>query len=245
MALDHLPASCEAVAWIDCDIVFAEPAWPRRTLEALKSNVLVQLFDHLIHLRRGELPETAGPPSLQDCRQSFAAAFLEGTLSGDFFRRPAASFEQRRNCGMGWAARRSFIDRHRLSDGMVMGMGDKQVAAAAVGRIDDAVAGLEMSPRHAQHFRRWATAFAEGTGGRVGMVPGTLHHLWHGELEDRNYIGRYAGFSAFDFDPEVDLARGVEGAWLWAGRRDLALHVARYFRSRREDGRAPLPEATR
>jgi len=243
VALEHLPPSCEVVAWIDCDVVFADPSWPLRTLNALRSDVIVQLFDELIHLGRGDRPETARTPSPEACRQSFASAFLEGTLSSDFFRRPAASIEQRRNCGMAWAARREFVDRYRLYDGMVMGMGDKQMAAAAIGQIDEAIACLEMSPHHAQHFRRWAEAFALGTRGRVGVVPGTLYHLWHGDLSDRNYVGRYDGFKAFGFDPAVDLVRSGEGAWLWAGRRDLARHVADYFRSRREDGEVPTASA--
>lgn len=242
IALGHVPPECEAVAWIDCDVVFVRPDWARDVETALESTPVVQLFDSLVHLRPHELPEAAGEPLPEACRRSFASAWGACGLPDDFFRRPAASSECRCTCGMAWAARRDVLDRHGLYDGMVLGMGDKQVAAAAVGRVADAVTCMEMSDPHASHFRRWADGFTKDAGGRVGVVRGGLSHLWHGELMDRRYIERYRGFAAFQFDPESDLVRGPQGAWLWRRRGgDLSRHVAEYFRSRHEDGYASSP----
>jgi hypothetical protein len=120
---------------------------------------------------------------------------------------------------------------------MILGMGDKQIAAAAVGRAQDAAACREMSRAHANHYLRWAEGFFRDVRGDLGFVEGTLLHLWHGDLADRNYIERYRGFGRFAFDPALDLAPEPCGALRWGSRKpDLHRHVSDYFRRRREDG---------
>ena len=32
IALDHLPAECEAVAWLDCDVLFSRADWPEAAI---------------------------------------------------------------------------------------------------------------------------------------------------------------------------------------------------------------------
>lgn len=239
-ALRSLPPECDAVAWLDCDVVFTSPSWRADAVRALATAPLVQLFEDLIHLEPGQpatMPSAPAPPERR--RRSFAAAWGAGALPDDFFRRPELSARLRCNCGMAWAARRTLLERHGLYDSMILGMGDKLVAAAAVGHAADAAAGVEMSPAHAAHYRRWAEPFHREVDGRLGAVPGTLLHLWHGDLANRRYVDRYRGFGARAFDPATHLRPGSDGAWRWgAAGTELRDEVAAYFRGRREDGDA-------
>lgn len=239
IALRHLPASCTAVAWIDCDVIFADAGWMDAAMDAVERHVFVQLFDRLEHLRRDERPEHRSDPLPEQLRRGFAAAWARGGLRSDFFLRPETSGNERCNCGMAWAARRDVLERCALYDAMILGMGDKMIAAAAVDRVDDAVASMEMSAAHAAHYRRWAHAIA-GEAAGVGHVPGALYHLWHGELQNRRYAERYKGFADHDFDPARDLVRDDAGAWQWATDKP-AMHglVADYFTARHEDGATP------
>lgn len=244
LAWARLPAECDAVAWIDCDVLLADDDWPARARRELDRSPLVQPFDHLVHLRAGELPESAAPPSPAAERRSFAALWRRGLAPPDIFRRPAATSELRCTCGMAWMARRELLSRHGLYDTMVLGMGDKQFAAAAVGRAADAAAALRMSPGHAAHYLRWAAPLAAEIAGAVGYVAGAAHHLWHGELADRRYVERYERFSTFEFDPDDDLVAATGGAWRWRNDRpELRAHVRDYFAGRRED-RAVDPAAS-
>jgi hypothetical protein len=43
VALGFLPAECDRVAWLDCDVVFAADDWPKRACAALTTHSLVQL----------------------------------------------------------------------------------------------------------------------------------------------------------------------------------------------------------
>ena len=44
LALAALPDRCDAVAWLDCDVVFEDDDWPARAVEALQRFPLIQPF---------------------------------------------------------------------------------------------------------------------------------------------------------------------------------------------------------
>jgi hypothetical protein len=224
------------VAWLDCDIVFEDPDWIGAAERLLEEVPLAQPFDQLVHLRPGELPETAGQPHPLARRRSFAARWCAGDVPDDIFARPEATYEHRCTCGMAWVARRDVIQRHGLYDAMILGLGDKHIAAAAVGRAADASAAVELSPGHRRHYLHWAEAFAREVGGAIGCLTGQLQHLFHGDLGNRHYLRRYRGFAAWDFDPSRDLGVAGSGAWSWERNEPgLHRHVADYFLARRED----------
>lgn len=237
LAWERLPPDCDTVAWIDCDVLLSAEDWMERADRELESASLVQPFDRLVHLRRDELPESAAEPDAAALRRSFGSVWRCREAPDDLFLSAAATSEHRINCGMAWVARRDLLRRHGLYDAMILGMGDKQLAAAAVGRAADAIVGLAMGPRHAAHYLRWAAPLAAEVAGGVGYVAGTAHHLWHGELSHRRYVERYERFADFAFDPETDLVAAGSGAWtLRDGRADLRAHIGAYFADRREDG---------
>ena len=136
------------------------------------------------------------------------------------------------------AARRDLLERHGLYDGCVIGGGDSALLGAAYG-VQDVIAGCwRMSPAQRVHYSRWAAGFSADVRGRVGVLEGEIHHLWHGDLEDRRYGLRHADLEPHLFDPNLDIRLGVDGAWRWANDKP-ALHtlLREYFRNRHEDGR--------
>jgi hypothetical protein len=240
VALAQLPRECEKLAWLDCDVLL-DGDWPRETERLLDQFSVVQLFSHLIHLQPDGLLEEAesAPPSAR--RTSLAYRWATRTAPDDLLLRPEATRRERCNCGMAWASQRTLLERHGLYDAMILGMGDKFFAAAAIGRFDDVIPAHHMNPRQADHYLRWAVPFYEEVRGNVGYREGNIFHLWHGDLSDRKYVARYDGFEPFDFDPGHDLAIDPAGCWRWnTNKYALHRHVEQYFRGRREDGK-PLP----
>ena len=111
------------------------------------------------------------------------------------------------------------------------------LACAALGHPELAVEMHRMNPAQRSAYLAWAAPVRAATGGRVGGIPGTVHHLWHGEMQHRRSAQRHAELASHGFDPVLDLAAGADGAWRW--RRDTpGLHrwVRDYFAARREDG---------
>ena len=108
---------------------------------------------------------------------------------------------------------------------------------AAFGKFDYGMGALVMNAPRKEHYLAWARPYFATVGGRVGYIPGSIFHLWHGDLEDRQYKQRHRGLEAFDFDPFTDIALDHNGCWRWSSdKRELHAFVKRYFGSRNEDG---------
>ncbi len=68
-------------------------------------------------------------------------------------------------------------------------------------------------------------------------MEGAIYHLWHGDKQYRQYLGRYEAFRLYDFDPFRDIAIDPNGGWRWnTDKKEMHRYVSDYFRARREDG---------
>jgi hypothetical protein len=86
------------------------------------------------------------------------------------------------------------------------------------------------------HFLNWATGFYDDIQGRVGAVPGTVLHLWHGNLARREYMERREILKSQAFDPLRDLRMGENGCWEWnSDKPELHMWIREHFQRRRED----------
>lgn len=233
VALDHLPPSARYVAWLDCDVVFEDGDWRQKARERLSETPIVQLFTDYHDLP----PSGALEPRAAPTGSSIAAMHARGTTPQLAFR-PTENWQMRTgNCGLAWAARADLLREHRFYDAMVVGGGDRSLACAAFGRWEDAVSTHKLAPARAAHYEAWAKPFYQDVRGNVGVLPGRLFHLWHGEIADRRYAERHSRFAELPFDPAVDLARDASGLWRWARERlDISQFMTDYFASRREDG---------
>lgn len=237
-ALEVLPRDCEYVAWLDCDIAFLRRDWAAATALELQRFPVVQPFVMIHHAP----PQCFDPAQAQFARgtrsyNSFSLLMAQGVLPARVFSTSGCHQEFGYWPGAAWAARRDLVEEIGLYDTCILGGGDKAMAAAAYGRLDELTFGLDMSPGHARHYRAWARRFAHRVRGRVGFVEGELIHFWHGELPARKYATRYADFARFGFDPELDVTIDSAGAWRWNSTKwEMHRFVENYFRERQEDG---------
>ena len=230
---------CDAVAWLDCDIVFASARWARSVLDALDAAPVVQPFAVMYDLPRGLGPDAAARCPEDRARISLAAGMASGRLPLDIFHTQGASMRLRYSPGHAWAARRSVLSAHGLYDAFVMGGGDKVMAGAFFGLAREAARAYELNEARTRHYLEWALPLGECVGGRVGFADLAIYHLWHGEVERRGYGNRYRGFEPFDFDPFKDIRLAAGGAWSWSSDKpEMHAHVRRYFALREEDGGA-------
>ncbi|MCB1502613.1 MAG: hypothetical protein KDK07_23030 [Bauldia sp.] len=236
LGLAALPADCDKVIWLDCDIVFGRDDWAAAVSEALDRHLLLQPFSHARFMPPGWRPgdnaaavDLRHPPAFlvaRGSRPEAAAAFTEGSV-----------VQMAYTPGLAWAARRELLDGRGVYDACVIGGGDGALMRAAFGLADLTGRLQRMSPARYEHYRAWAEPFrAALRGTEVGFVPGDVHHLWHGAIADRRYVDRHAAFSPFGFDPATDITIDPGGAWRWSSPK-TAMHafVADYFAGRRED----------
>ena len=239
LAVERLPPSCRQVAWIDCDVIFEDGDWAARTSEALENKALVQPYSLAHHAPRDA--DVAALAQRNGWSQRSIMAMVHGGLdceaiirAGGILRSP-----ERPSLGMAWAARRELLETHGLYDRCIVGGGDTVLVCAALGCPEAAIAAHEMNAAQQAAYLQWAQAFHADVQGRASHLPGVLHHLWHGDMADRQAKQRHQRLAPHGFEPASDLAPGSHGAWRWAcDKPSLKSYVHDYFCSRHEDGRA-------
>ncbi|MCU0936215.1 MAG: hypothetical protein MUF66_09135, partial [Gammaproteobacteria bacterium] len=217
LALEALPDACEAVAWLDGDVVFARDDWREATLERLGDHALVQPFGSVHYLGPEAVSGHARTAVFRPTRSLHSVrAFASHHLLGrDVDARIDNGGNEPCTPGMAWAARRSLLQMHGFYDASICGGGDSAIAYAATGRTRDLLRRRPMSPMQREHYLAWAEGFARAADRAVGCVAGDLYHLWHGDLRDRQYRQRFVALAELAFDPfrHITLDRG--GCWRW------------------------------
>lgn len=221
VAVRSLPDDCEAVVFLDSDVVFGDSKWPSKTLKKLNSARLVQPFSHAQRLLPFQLPGRFHRPDRKHGFGSVAGFALDGTGT----------------TGIGWAAHRETAEMGVFYDAAVVGGGDRLTVRAACGDIDRAVEEILMSETHESHYRNWAQRLHQRINGNIDCVEGAVFTLWHGSGPNRQYKDRHKRFVRFGFDPGRDIAPASGGAWVWASdKTEMHEYVQKYFHNRREDG---------
>jgi hypothetical protein len=233
IGLSALPHDCDKVVWVDADLLFENDDWVAETSERLKRFPVVQPFEMASYLPAGSHAPGDGTRTQRG---------IGATLSSHDNRvRALGNFTEHGHTGFGWAFRRATIERHGYYDGLVVGGADVVMAHAVYD--DDAFfegrnwVARRLPPRVLAHAAAWARDLRHDVAGRVSFTPGTVHHLWHGEIEARRYVERLDILRAADFDPACDIVLNEDRCWTWGSDKPV-LHQAirEYFAGRREDG---------
>jgi hypothetical protein len=235
IALKSLPPSCTKVAWLDCDVLFGSNDWIGEASRRLDDAPLIQLFSRAYYLPEDWIDVAPLHSSAQSTRVSITATAAWGV--------PAAVWVSplRRTLpppayGLAWGARRELLDRHGFYDACIIGGGDRALITAASGDYVGVMEGQCMNAAQRRRYLDWAEPFHAATGTVDRHVEADIFHLWHGSSAERAYAKRHQGLSAFDFDPNVDIAVAENGVWRWNSDKP-ALHdyVRQYFLSRRSE----------
>ncbi|MCL6728717.1 hypothetical protein [Sphingomonas hankyongi] len=231
IAAATLPKSCTKIGWFDNDVLFGNPDWVRLTSEALDTHMVVQPFDWCVRLPRG----TTTFDGRGETYESFAQVYSQkpGVARG-------GEFYQHGHTGFAWAARRELFEEIGLYDACLTCSGDHLMSHAFVGGMRHSPCiGRMIGPqqKYLKHFFTWAVKARDLVHGKVGVVPGDLLHLWHGDLVNRRYTELNNEFKTFDFDPDRDLRFDESGLWEWKdASEELRAWASEMFWLRREDG---------
>lgn len=231
LAASWLPASCRYVAWLDCDVLFDDPRWPADLIAVLGQKKVAQLFETAIRLDRHGTGES------EPRARSFASVMSKKPETLE-----ANRYDLHGHTGYAWAMRRKIFDEVGLYESAVSGSADHFMAHAIFGRYGFCVENaLKHDARQIAHLKQWGGRFHDCVRGSLGVVPGAIRHLWHGDLADRRYFLRMHDITDLGFDPYVDIVAepGEPLAWarnIEAKKPGLVAYFANYFASRREDG---------
>ncbi|GLZ74985.1 MULTISPECIES: hypothetical protein [Burkholderia] len=230
MAEPWLPASCKGVIWIDCDILFESETWPEDLLRVLHEKKVAQVFETCLRLERGNI-EGAKP----DIARSFAAMMNSKPSLLN-----AGRYDLHGHTGYGWAMRREIFAEVGLYEHAISGSADHFMAHAIFGDYNFCIQNaLKHDRRQIAHLKQWGDRFHRLVQGSLGVVPGQIRHLWHGDAVNRRYFLRMHDITDLGFDPWTDLLIQPGKPLEWApglNKPGLVQYFANYFASRQEDG---------
>jgi hypothetical protein len=118
-----LPERYTKVAWLDCDLIFADPAWHERTADSLDSYGMVQCFGDVLQLR----PGAKNPYPGDSLGPGFAKALADSAGFG------YSGIRVHGRTGFAWAARRDFLQDVGLYDTHILGGSDHLMSHAFTG----------------------------------------------------------------------------------------------------------------
>lgn len=220
VAINRLPKCWSYVAWVDADIQFINDRWARDTIDALHQFDIVQCFHTAIHLG----------PSGEPIKQDKSFGYMHLSSGTPYVKNDKYGFW---HPGFAWACTRSAYTRMgRLIDWAILGSADRHMAFALTGRVLDSAPGNV----HTNYKTLLAKYQHSVKGLKLGWIPGTILHHWHGSLEDRKYKERWDILTQGKYDPIADIGLTKHGLvqYTLSGKR-FARDILKYFKERNED----------
>ena len=233
LAISKLPKTCSKVAWLDADILFAEPDWAVKTSHLLDKHQIVQPYHRVIRLP----PRSQWYQGTGEMRKSFA--YVQSRDPTKLLVRFLANhLGVHGSTGFAWAARADILRTGSLYDCAILGGGDHLMAHGFCGDCASVCVKriVGRDNHYAESFEHWTGRIHSEVKSDIGFARGTVLHLWHGEKVRRQYSQRARELLKVGFDPNKDLRISASGAWEWVRAKSrLQASCEDYFRSREED----------
>jgi len=238
IAFKNLPPDCDKVAWIDCDIIFNNDDWIKEAAELLERFIIVQLFSFIAYLpREGKILDFY---NIQFKERSGQAFFYFGmayafAMAGNFLFDSYLGNDFPGRAGGAWACRRDVLEKCGFFDACIFGSNDGIMAYAICGVDKFSTFDFFSKPLTLEQST-WHKEASELFKGSCFYVDGILTHLWHGELDKREYAIREEIGRKYNFDPSTDLKLNEGGCFEWASdKKEMHKSLQEYFLSRQEE----------
>jgi hypothetical protein len=197
--ISELPEQYKYVFWIDADVLFTNLNWLTDSVKQFQAGKkILQPFELCVHLDKDELEPSFDIKSLNSHSlpnsynkkvwKSFSSNFVNSNLWQD------KNYDNHGHVGFAWGATREVLEKVSLYDKALIGGADHIIAHAAAGQIPHPC--IEKSfTENIEEINEWSTNFYKVVGGNIGCVEGNLYHIWHGDIEKRQYLKRVRDFT--------------------------------------------------
>lgn len=216
-----LPTDWKAVAWIDADVEFDSAHWATDALKLLNTETkdFVQLFTHCIDMNYDK--------TIMNIFTSFGYQYCNNFKKGvgTNYWHP----------GYAWACNRTAYDKiGKIYDSAILGAGDNIFSHAFINLAVN-VLKTGMSQEYINHVN--LSLQDKITGVKLGYVPGSIKHYFHGSKQNRNYITREDILIKYQYNPYTDITYDANGLIVPTDNlpKEFWDDIMNYFKSRNED----------
>ena len=170
------------IIWMDNDIIYESLEWLNDIDSIVRGKDFVQLYGTINYLGEdGEVLESY-KSILSSDRNDI------DTLLGEGYK-PGGS----------WIGKTSILKKKRFFEKMYVGGGDTIFLYGLFGIKDGYT--LDAVKKNNEHIWKSAVDWIDSLDSyRIGYLNESIDHLYHGDLKDRNYNGRYERLSNFEID---------------------------------------------
>jgi len=215
-----LPKDWKALSWIDADVEFLNSNWASQTLKVLSYFDIIQPFVHCQDLDKDE--------TIMNTWTSFCYQYCRG-LQYNFNNKNSNYWHP----GYAWACTRDFWEKMGgIYEKSIIGSGDYILAMTLLHKI----VGFNGLPDALLDIKRhyldilWKDI-------KVGYVPCTLVHYYHGSKSKRQYVERNDILKLNNFDPQKHLSYDTNGVLIPTIEmpKKILEQINQYFLSRDDD----------
>lgn len=197
-AILQLEEKYKYVFWLDTDVIFTNKNWLIDSVEELQVNNLVQPFEYCIHLDKDELQPGFDSNLEREKILNTKSKQTKIWKSFGFCHRIGVShdenYDKHGHVGFAWGARREVLDAVPLYDRALVGGSDHIIAHAGAGHINHSCITKSFT-EDIDAVNEWSKRFHSVVVGKIGYVHGDLYHIWHGDIEKRQYLKRIKEFT--------------------------------------------------
>lgn len=202
--IDNLPNDYEYVFWLDTDVIFSNKNWLVDGVTALRYATLIQPFEYCVHLDRDQVvPAFDIDNAISDYMSGHRHPMLWRSFCANCDNNPidaqSDDYNTHGHVGFAWGARREIFNQIDLYDRALIGGADHIIAHAGVGQIGCQCISKSFTDQ-LDDVNKWSREFYEVIQGNVSYVSGNLYHLWHGDIQRRQYLKRVQEFTPMSKD---------------------------------------------
>lgn len=227
LAISKLPAKYEYVFWVDADVIFTNKDWLVDSVAELENGAeILQPFEYCYHLDKDEsTPKTIYQENIPSAQRrvwrSFCANYVDNSLSHN-----NNDYDIHGHVGFAWGATREILERVPLYDRALIGGADHIIAHAAAGQIPHKCIDKSFT-EDLDAVYDWSRKFYEVVGGAIAYTKGDLYHIWHGDIEKRQYLKRIR-----EFTPTTKKITEKDKNGLYVTKKGDDTYIKNYFNHR-------------
>ncbi len=233
LAVAKLPARYRYVFWIDADVIFTNLNWLVDSVKEFKNGAkILQPFEYCIHMERDELePSFSVEDAIDNMKhgdgrhpklwRSSCANFVDSPCDA-----ASNDYNTHGHVGFAWGATRDLLEKVPLYDKALIGGADHIIFHAAAGQIPHPCIDKSFTD-DLDNVYEWSKKFYAEAQGKIAYSYGNLYHIWHGDIEKRQYLKRIK-----EFTPETKKIVEKDKNGLYVTKSGDSPYMKKYFNDR-------------
>lgn len=239
LAVSKLPSKYKYIFWVDADVIFTNKDWLVDSVKEFKAGArILQPFEYCVHLDKDEDKPNFSVDAYRKARfsterhpkmwRSFCANFVDDERMAN-----SLNYDEHGHVGFAWGATREVLEACPLYDRALIGGADHIIAHAAAGQIPHNCI-VKSFTEDLDTVRNWSDKFYEVVLGKIAYTKGDLYHIWHGDIEKRQYLKRIQ-----EFTPETKQITQKDKNGLHVTGKGDSPYIKKYFDHREVKGTTP------